>query len=371
MISRLDVKRPTLILDEDRGRRNIGRMKEKADAARVKLRPHFKTHQSAEVGRWFAEAGIEAITVSSVSMAEYFAGAGWSDILIAFPVNPRELDAIGALAAHTRLALLIDAPDVLPDLSRALHNPVSVWVKVDCGYGRVGIPWDDSDRIASLASQIRGFDHLSFAGILTHSGHTYHARTADAIRAIASEVSARIQEVRSRVEAAGLRPCAVSIGDTPSCSLQEEFPGVDDIRPGNFVFYDAMQHQLGVCRDEDIAVAVAAPVVSVYPRRGEIAVYAGAVHLSKESIPGDGGLPVYGYLFDGAGDRLGRLIRDAPVVRLSQEHGIVHIPSTRGQDPRIGDLVLIAPVHACLTANLYSRYRTLDGRMLSRRREEG
>jgi len=32
----------------------------------------------------------------------------------------------------------------------------------------------------------------------------------------------------------------ISYGDTPSCSIAENFDEVDEIRPGNFVFYDVM-----------------------------------------------------------------------------------------------------------------------------------
>src|SRR6476620_10300974 len=88
------ITRPTLLLDEARCRRNIERMASKARRSNVRFRPHFKTHQSAQIGEWFREAGVNAITVSSVKMAEYFASHGWDDITIAFPANWREIEAI-------------------------------------------------------------------------------------------------------------------------------------------------------------------------------------------------------------------------------------------------------------------------------------
>ena len=75
------VIRPTLLINKDIARRNIVRMVEKANLTNVELVPHFKTHQSLQVGGWFKEEGIKAITVSSVSMAEYFASAEWTQIL--------------------------------------------------------------------------------------------------------------------------------------------------------------------------------------------------------------------------------------------------------------------------------------------------
>ena len=71
------IDQPALLLDDDIARRNIDRMVVKAARNQVIFRPHFKTHQSAEIGEWFREKGIEKITVSSVEMAEYFANNGW------------------------------------------------------------------------------------------------------------------------------------------------------------------------------------------------------------------------------------------------------------------------------------------------------
>ncbi len=111
----LKINRPTLLVDEALCRRNIARMAEKARIAGVRFRPHFKTHQSAAIGEWFREAGVTAITVSSVSMARYFSGAGWSDITIAFPVNLREMEEINRLAGEIHL--------LPPHRSRYHQNP--------------------------------------------------------------------------------------------------------------------------------------------------------------------------------------------------------------------------------------------------------
>ena len=88
------ISKPTLIIDASRAKANIQRMKAKAEAQGAVFRPHFKTHQSGVVGQWFRQKGIDRITVSSVSMASYFADHGWDDILIAFPVNLLEIKKI-------------------------------------------------------------------------------------------------------------------------------------------------------------------------------------------------------------------------------------------------------------------------------------
>jgi D-serine deaminase-like pyridoxal phosphate-dependent protein len=87
------ITKPTLLLDSEICKRNIRTMQEKAESHHLELRPHFKTHQSLEIGRWFKAQGTSKITVSSIEMALYFSKE-WDDITIAFPVNHLEIDSI-------------------------------------------------------------------------------------------------------------------------------------------------------------------------------------------------------------------------------------------------------------------------------------
>src|SRR4030042_2672023 len=98
-----EVISPTFLLDKQRVLKNIEKMAGKAKASGARFRPHFKTHQSAEVGNWFRDFGVTAITVSSLDMASYFAKHGWSDITVAFIVNTLEIDIINDLAGRIKL----------------------------------------------------------------------------------------------------------------------------------------------------------------------------------------------------------------------------------------------------------------------------
>jgi len=360
------VSRPTLVVDEVRVRRNIARMTEKATRAGVGLRPHFKTHQSARIGEWFRQAGVRAITVSSVDMARYFAGAGWTDITLAFPFNPRQLAEIRELARRVDLGLLVDDERTAELLLDRLDAPARVWIKVDTGYGRAGISWEQAERIGTLAARLGQDGDLPFAGLLTHAGHSYGAGSRKQILAIHEQTVERIGAVREALSAAGSRDCLVSIGDTPCCSAAETFDGVDEIRPGNFVFYDLTQAQLGSCSDEDIAVAVACPVVGVHPDRGRIVIYGGAIHLSKDSLLDADGQLVFGYL--ARADERGWIgaDRDLPLVSVSQEHGVVAAERSAAERYEVGDVALVLPVHSCLTAEMFDEYMTLDGETLGR-----
>ncbi len=363
----LSVTRPTLLLDKNRVTQNIQRMKQKADAAGVRFRPHFKTHQSAEIGTWFQRMGVDSITVSSFDMAKYFALHGWKDITVAFTANLLEMETINSLAREIRLSLLLDSAELAFRLDAALESKVHIWIDVDVGYHRTGMPWDNFVQILSVAQAVQKAPKLVFSGVLTHSGHTYHAKTVEEIQAIHQDSLAKLRTVREKLSQAGIQPCAISIGDTPSCSVADSFSGADEIRPGNFVFYDSMMSGLGACRDENIAVAVACPVVAKYREWSQVVIYGGAVHLSKEFMLDGQGRKIYGY-FSRSGDTLwGAAERRAPVVSLSQEHGLIEMDNSLIQEFIVGDLLMILPVHSCLTSDLYRSYLTLDGERIERR----
>lgn len=360
-----DIRIPTLLLNEAICRRNIATMVARAQAHGLRLRPHFKTHQSHRIGRWFRDKGIDAITVSSVGMARYFADDGWDDITIAFPVNLRELDSIEALASRVKLGLLIESHRVAEQLRTRLPA-TDIWLKIDTGYGRTGIPWNDTALLAKTAHASTSTGSLQLRGILTHAGDTYHASGVDDIRKRFD-----LSRIRMRNTLSVLQPFApetlCSVGDTPGCSLARDFTGIDEIRPGNFVFHDVMQYQLGVCRVEDIAVAVACPIVAFHDAREETLVYGGAVHLSRDSVIDTDGRRIFGLVALQSDGGWSLPLPGAYVARLSQEHGIVHLPRRYRRRLREGDLLVILPVHSCLTAECMRSYLHLDGMRIDHR----
>ncbi|MBZ0305303.1 MAG: alanine racemase [Anaerolineae bacterium] len=355
----MNIQKPTAVLNPEIARRNIHRMAEKARQNGVRFRPHFKTPQSARIGEWFREEGVQAITVSSVDMACYFAEHGWQDITIAFPVNWLQIEQINSLAQKISLTLLVESVETVEFLQQHLTAPVQIDLKIDTGYHRTGLEWDNLSEIQQVAEAVTG--KMTLKGLLTHAGHTYKARGAEAVRGIYHETLTRLQGVREKLPF----PVELSIGDTPSCSLVDDLSGVDEIRPGNFVFYDWMQVVIGSCQPEAIAVAVACPVVAKHPSRSTIVIYGGAVHFSKDSVPGAEGRPSFGVLAEKTDSGWGSVIPDAYLLALSQEHGIVKAPPELMNRVEVGDVLMVLPIHSCLTVDLLKKYVTPDGEEIS------
>jgi D-serine deaminase-like pyridoxal phosphate-dependent protein len=355
------ISRPTLIVDRARVRANLRRMRAKADASGTRFRPHVKSHNSPRIAALYREVGVAAVTVASVEMARRFADAGWNDITVAFPLNVRAMFELQRLAADIQLGLLVDSPEAAAALGEIV-SPVDVWLDIDVGYGRTGVPWDDRDALVELLGAVRHSDRHRVRGVLTHAGHAYHVPDVAARAALWTEVAERMAAARDTLDALGSSPALeISVGDTPTCSVVSSFDGADEARPGNFVLNDLQQHALRACSSGDLALVVACPVVGVYPRRGELVVQGGAVHLSRDVAPGPDGQPGHGQLAVVGQTSWDLLPASEAYVRgLSQEHGMIRCTREVLDQVRVGDLVFIVPAHVCLAANLIGEFVFLD-----------
>ncbi|HJW29160.1 MAG TPA: alanine racemase, partial [Saprospiraceae bacterium] len=226
------ITKPTLLLDQERCLRNIDRIIQKTRRQGITLRPHFKTHQSLEIGRWFRQRGVDRITVTSVDMANYFLRDQWDDITIAFPVNVRQVEDIKLLTTQCRLSLVVVNPESLEILGHELKSGVHIWIKVDVGTHRTGIGPSHDDEIESLMDVMDRFPLLHFSGFLGHAGHSYGSRTKAEVEASYRQ-SVDIMAGLKKKYLSRYPLLLTSLGDTPGVSMTDDLRGVDELRPGN------------------------------------------------------------------------------------------------------------------------------------------
>lgn len=355
----MEIRKPTLIVDLKRAERNIKRMLDKFKAKNIQFRPHFKTHQSQYIGELYRKEGVKKCTVSSVSMAQYFADAGWSDITIAFPANVLEAAAMNGLAEQVKLQILVDSIEKVELLASGISAHITLFIEIDTGYFRSGILVDAKKAIEEIIFAIEAVPQFSFGGFLSHTGNTYAQSSPEKLIALFD--SSRKELLKLKQHFSSTYPDLIlSMGDTPAASLVEDFDGIDEMRPGNFVFYDLMQHLLGSCTLDDIATAVYCPVVAKYPVRNQIVIYGGGVHLSKEKTVWKG-KEIYGFVSIPTQDDFGSVLSESYVESLSQEHGLIHMPSQEIDKLQLGDIVAVLPVHSCMTVDLNSEMISLEG----------
>lgn len=356
-MSFMNIRLPGLVIDKSKCMSNIKHISKKFEQANIDFRPHFKTHQSHEIGRWFRQYGVSKITVSSVSMADYFIKDGWKDIFISTGFYPAEIAHIKKLTKKSGICLTVTGTDSARILSQFKDLSVDVMIKIDTGYNRSGIKWDDIDSIKETVKYLNSNAGLQLKGLFTHAGNTYnYSRHKDIINCYNESVE-RLNYCR---EQTGNTNYIISVGDTPSATVIKDFKNIDEARPGNFVFYDLMQLQNNVCTFDNISIILVCPLIDIRRKENTLIIHGGAVHFSKEHIEINK-KKVFGKLVTLRGDRWIQAEDNVYITSLSQEHGIIDCSgSDILNDYKIGDLIGIIPVHSCLAANAIGEYMIID-----------
>ncbi len=361
------INRPTLLLDRNKLNSNIEMMSRKAKSHSLLFRPHFKTHQSALIADSFKDHGVHTATVSSLSMANYFIQNGWTDLTVAIPHNPLETPLLNTFPVGLSIGLLVDHPETVLHLDKNVSRLQTIWIKIDTGAQRCGVVWNDEENLSLLAATIKRSARLKLTGLLTHAGHSYAAKNKEAVLAVHKDQIERMNFSSRFLESLGCSDLTLSIGDTPSCRLAHDFKDIDEIRPGNFVFFDVDQLNRHVCGWGEIAVVVVCPIIGVYPKRRQMVIHGGAVHLSKEFRPLKDGIHSFGLpvLLD---QHSWSAPLNANLTSLSQEHGVIQFFDSSFSSFKVGDSIGILPIHSCLTADLHRHYMDMDGILLPKRR---
>jgi D-serine deaminase-like pyridoxal phosphate-dependent protein len=362
-----DLTTPSLLLDVERVRRNAARVSDIATRNNVRLRPHIKTHKCIEVAKTQTEGHDGAITVSTLAEARVFAKHGFTDITYAVPIERGKFnDAIEIVQSGVKLNLLTDDGDTMRQLDEASGNAgvkFDVFVKIDSGTHRVGVEPYTNEAMA-IPRQISDAANLDLAGILTHAGHSYNAGSKEAILEVARHERDSMVELADKLRAQGIEVPTVSIGSTPTISTVDHLDGVDEIRPGNYIFFDAYQATLGSCRFEDTALTVLSAVIHKDNSRKRLVIDAGAIALSKDRGPiGLDPACGYGRVLDLHGNETGMR-----VTGMSQEHGEIEGGEIEMFDRlKVGDRVRILVNHSCLTAAQHSHYNVMEnGKVIDR-----
>ena len=328
---------PYLTVDVDVLRRNLATMATWAAERSVALRPHAKTHKSLEIAALQLELGAVGLMVATIGEAEVFAAGGVDDLFIAYPIwaDTARGARLRALADNIALRVGLDSIAAAEQLGRALAGTsAQVVVEVDCGQHRSGVSPDAVVEVATAA----GRAGLDVVGVFTFPGHSY-APAGGRPLAAADEANA-LEAAVTALSRAGIEPRVCSGGSTPSVAFSD-VSVLNEVRPGVYAFNDAQQLELGSCEWPEIALTVAATVVSHSP--GRFIVDAGGKVLGADRAAwatGNGRLPDY---------------PDARIVALSEHHATVEL-GAGDRSPSLGDIVRIAPNHCCAAVNLGDEY---------------
>ncbi len=340
------IETPALLVWQPQLNENIMHMQNLADRFKVNLRPHVKTHKASLFAHWQLKAGAKGITVAKLSEAQVMAARGIDDIFIANQITQAsKLQRLRTL--HQKIRLIVGLDNVqqiklLEPFFNDVGKPLKVRIEIDSGLNRCGVTV--GNNLLVLAQEVLKQPFLKLDGLFTHAGHVYAATSRAETESIGKQEGALMARARALLEKHGIAVSAVSVGSTPTVPYSVRNSAVSEIRPGNYVFYDAMQLALGAARPEQVSLFVLATVVS-RPAANRLVIDAGskALHTDGANLTGHFGLPVN---------------IKGKVVRLSEEHGVLEIPPKT--EISAGHPVLLIPNHSCAVANLFDAYQLID-----------
>jgi len=360
----LDLTTPALILDRDKLEKNAKRMRDRVGGLGVILRPHVKTSKSIDVLRVLAGGKELPITVSTLAEARYFFERGVRDILYAVGIAPVKLPQVAELMrAGCTLRVILDSAEAADSVQAFGTNEgltIEALIEVDTDGCRAGVAPDD-ELLIEIGRRFSAGSGARLAGVMTHAGGSYSARTLGEFEAIAERERAGAVGAAERLRSAGFPVDIVSVGSTPTVTYARALEGVTEARVGVYAFGDLVQAELGTCATNDIAISVLASVIGHSRSHGRVLIDAGFLALSRDRGTSD--LPVdwgYGAVCDAL---TGELIENVRVDSTNQEHGIITATAGELDWSRfpIGSRVRILPNHACATAAAYDRYFVTDG----------
>jgi len=337
-INQLDT--PALVVDLDIFDRNLSRVADYASANKLRLRPHTKTHKSPVVARRQLDLGAAGLTVAKIGEAEVLVPQlPPVDLLIAFPVfGSQKVERLKQIAAQTQVTVALDSLEAAEQLR---GTGAAILVEIDVGLGRVGVTPAEA---LELAQAIQKIDGVRFRGLTFYPGHIKHEDPA-AIAALSQLISKTVAEFRT----AGIEPEIVSGGSTPALFHSHEVEGLNEIRPGTYVYNDLNTIESGACKLEDCAATVLVTVVSL-PRPGAMIVDGGSKTFSSDRLTGSTAVT------------FGRVVEDPDCVfhKMNEEHGFIDI-SRADRKFHLGEKLRIIPNHVCVVMNLHERVQGIRG----------
>jgi D-serine deaminase-like pyridoxal phosphate-dependent protein len=336
-----ELETPVPVVDLDRLGRNLDRAAEYATRHGLALRPHIKTHKSPRIAREQLTRGAVGLTCATPFEAEVMSGV-CHDLLVAFPpVGQARAKRIATLPDNVDVTVALDSlasVKVIAEAARAADRRIGVYVELDLGMHRVGVPVVD-DAIA-LARAVCALPPLEFSGIAFYPGHVREpvgAAQTGKLESLAKSVS----DVIAAFDRAGVRPRVVSGGSTPTLWNTHEITGVTEFRPGTYVYNDRTTAEIGACGWDDCAFTVLATVVSTaVPHQAVID--AGSKALGREPMRGADAKDGFGALLDRP---------EVTVASMSEEHGILDLSKTAWR-PQVGERVRVVPNHVCVVVHL-------------------
>ena len=336
-----DLDTPAILIDLDVMERNLAKLSGYSREHGFRVRPHTKTHKIPALARKQIELGAAGLTVAKVGEAEVMLAAQPQDLLSAYPtIGARKLDRLMQVAKRTAVTMSLDSMFVarqLSDAASAHGVEIGVLAEVDVGLGRVGVA--PGEALLELIQGITRLPNLRFDGIAFYPGQVKSLDEEG--RQALNKVGLMLERILNDLQSARFTPRIVSGGSTPTLFHSHLLPGLNEVRPGTYIFNDRNTVLSGACTLEECAASILVTVVST-AKAGQMIIDGGSKTFSSDR-PTAGSEVSFGHVVEAP---------QAVFTKMNEEHGFVDL-NQAGRRFNIGDRVRIIPNHICVAMNLH------------------
>jgi len=344
-----DLETPAVVVDLDVMERNLSRMGEYCRQHKLLLRPHTKSHKIPELAKRQLASGATGITVAKVGEAEVMLDAGIANILIAYPiVGADKTQRLARLAERATISVSLDSEEAARAISAAASEHgvrIGILCEIDVGFGRCGV--GNETDLLSLAREITSMPALDFKGLMFFPGHFSVGPEQRAV--LRARVNALLERCVDAFDFADVPLPIISGGSTPTAYESTLFKGVNEVRPGMYIFNDRNTAAISAAAWEDCALSVLVTVVSTAVT-GKAIIDGGSKTFSSDRYQGE----------DGNGFGLVKEDYAAQIERLSEEHGHFNIERSERRY-RVGERLSVIPNHVCTTVNMHDEIYGVRG----------
>jgi D-serine deaminase-like pyridoxal phosphate-dependent protein len=311
-----------------------------------RLRPHIKTHKTAEGIQLMMDAGISKFKCATIAEAELLAMTGAKDVLLAHqPVGPRieRLKQLTIQFPHTQFSTITDhlnAAIRIGEVFEKHSQSIGIYIDINVGMNRTGITPDEN--ALTLYEAITEIDGIHFMGLHVYDGQHRQADPAEREKAC-DEAFQAVYGLMDMMESKGYaRPFFIA-GGSPSFSIHAKKTD-RDCSPGTNIFWD---HGYGlICPEQDFtpAVHILTRVISL-PAANRI-----CLDLGHKAVASENELAKRVYFPDHP---------ELKAVGQSEEHLVMELVPGHGFKP--GDTLIGIPYHICPTVALHETLIAIEG----------
>lgn len=340
-----DINTPALLVYPDLIEKNIKTMIAMAGGTHH-LRPHIKTHKTAEIIELQLRQGIQKFKCATIAEAELLGKCGATDILLALqPVGPNMNRFFRLISEfpNSTFSTIVDNAGVVEKMAKAAREKgirVPLWLDINNGMDRSGI-LPNADAV-ELYKKIYEDPNLQAAGLHVYDGHIRNKDLLEREQKCNEDFES-VLHLKKSLEGQGFPIATIVAGGSPTFPVHLKREGVET-SPGTTLLWDA--GYADSYRDMDfLPAAVLLTRVISRPNSNLVCFDLGHKHLASEmNFP-------RALLLEADG---------CTQIGQSEEHLMVQCPND--EMFKVGDIAYAIPVHICPTIAKYKEVLTVvDG----------